>query len=560
MGTCKKKYMMLTFAKKILTTRILSLLIFISAAITALGQNVYFDNSTKIINQTNTNVSPGDTIFLESGSYDFLLFQDIQGDSLNPITITNYNGEVEINNDHYFGISFQNCQYIHLTGTHKYGIRIKEVTNGAGIGISQLSNYFEIDNIEVANTKIAGIMCKTDPGCDYKATRDSFLMEDIHIHDNYIHHTGTEGMYIGNSNYFGTSVNCNGQDTLLMPHLLKNVSIHDNLIKHTGWDGLQVSSAIENCAVYGNRIYYDSQEEQDFQMSGLIVGTGSDCDCYNNRIAYGKGIGIEFYGTGGQRIFNNIIIEAGKSYFPNDPTKEKYGIYLSKKEILDPDSAFYLYHNTIIRPKSDGIRFNMSHHESAGNKIQNNIIIDPGAYSYYEDLNTFRTGNDAYVFLKDTTIDVTISHNIFRQNLAYPRFLDTSRNNFTLRPSSPAIDSGVDLLNDSILFDFYYNPRPYGNGYDIGAFEYDPHFLGKENKTENKTILFPNPAQKYFKVKGIDRQFHLSLLSFNGTCLYSTENYQSGDSVSTKAFAPGMYFVKLTFNDGQIKLLKLIIH
>ena len=560
MGTCKKKFMMLTFIKNIMTKKIIFFLILFSVTIAAFGQNAYMDSTTKLINQTNTNLSPGDTIFLESGSYEYLMIQNIQGDSVNPITIINHNGEVIINNDHYFGISFQNCKHIHFKGTHKYGIRIKKVGNGAGIGISNLSNYFEVDHIEIANTKIAGIMCKTAPGCDFVATRDSFLMEDIHIHDNYIHHTGNEGMYIGSSNYFGKVFTCNGKDTLLLPHLVENVSIHDNKISHTGWDGLQVSSAIKNCNVYDNRISYDSQKEQNFQMSGIIMGSGSNCDCYNNKIAYGKGMGIEFYGTGGQRIFNNLIIEAGKSYYPNDPTKEKFGIYLSKKEILKPDSAFYIYHNTIIRPKSDGIRFNISQQESAGNKIQNNIIIDPGAYEYYENLGSFRTGHDAYVYLTDTALDTKISHNIFSRDLAYPQFTDTSKNKFTLQQTSPAIDSGADMTNDSIFFDFNYVNRPYGNGFDIGAFEYDPNFQGKANKVENNTVVFPNPAQKHFRVKGKDSQFQLSLLSLNGTTLYSNKHYQSGNSISTENFAPGMYFVKLKFNDDRIQILKLMIH
>ena len=66
-----------------------------------------------------------------------------------------------------------------------------------------------------------------------------------------------------------------------------------------------------------------------WQMSGILIGGGSQCDCYNNYIYKGKGDGIESLGLGDYRIFNNVIVDAGRSYYPSDPTKMKYGIYVN---------------------------------------------------------------------------------------------------------------------------------------------------------------------------------------------------------------------------------------
>jgi hypothetical protein len=47
---------------------------------------------------------------------------------------------------------------------------------------------------------------------------------------------------------------------------------------------------------------------------------------------------------------------------------------------------------------------------------------------------------------------------------------DPAQGDYTLQPNSPCIDIGTPL--PEVLYDFNFIPRPQGNGYDIGAFEY----------------------------------------------------------------------------------------
>ena len=54
------------------------------------------------------------------------------------------------------------------------------------------------------------------------------------------------------------------------------------------------------------------------------------------------------------------------------------------------------------------------------------------------------------------------------------RFVDSQNFNFMLQPSSPAIDKGKNLLEEGIHFDLNYSQRPWGKGFDIGAYEYFP--------------------------------------------------------------------------------------
>ncbi len=51
-------------------------------------------------------------------------------------------------------------------------------------------------------------------------------------------------------------------------------------------------------------------------------------------------------------------------------------------------------------------------------------------------------------------------------------FVDALHNNYRLLSSSPAIDYGINLTNYGIIFDFDNYPRPAGNSFDVGAFEY----------------------------------------------------------------------------------------
>jgi hypothetical protein len=224
-------------------------------------------------------VKPGDTLFFQSGTRDYLLIRDFQGSSENPIIFMNLGGEVIIDTDHHFGISMQNCRYIQLTGTgavaNFYGFKIQRVVDGSGIGIGGMSSDFEIDHVYIENAPIGGIYAKTDHDCSFTNTREKFTQFNTLIHDNYIAGSGDEGMYVGSSKYFGQTVKCNGVDTLLYPSLLNGVRIFSNIISYSGWDGIQVSSAATDCQVYDNLIMHDSQAEQTGQMSGILLGGGS---------------------------------------------------------------------------------------------------------------------------------------------------------------------------------------------------------------------------------------------------------------------------------------------
>ena len=469
----------------------------------ASANSVIIDNTTTLVDANYTpynKLVAGDTLFLQSGSRDYLLFRNFQGKPQKAIVLINTGGVVVISTDHYFGISFQNCSFFKITGSgvvdNFYGINIKHVTNGAGIGIGLLSTDFEVDHISISDVLISGIIAKSDPDCQLTATRGNFTQFNTLIHDNYIENSGNEGMYVGSTKYLGQTVKCDGQDLILMPSLLDGVKIYNNIIKYSGWDGIQVSSAIHNCQVYNNLILFDSDAEVLSQMSGIILGGGSKCDCYNNYISDGKGDGIENHGLGGNRIFNNIIVNAGRTYQPNDLSgpKMKHGIYITDISV-QKDSSFFIQNNTIIDPKSDGIRF--SSILSRNSLISSNVIINPGNFDFYENDNTHFTGLDSYVMLQDNSSDILLKNNYFARNLTNSGLLA----DYSLDKNSPLIDAGY-ANQPKIGFDFKYHIRRSDNPPDIGAYEYDPQTgLLQQTKRQSSLILFPNPVKTEITIK-----------------------------------------------------------
>ncbi len=416
-------------------------------------------------------VKPGDTLYFQGGSKQYLLIKGFQGAPGKPIVMINSGGPIIIDTDFYYGINIQNCRYIKFTGTGDagttYGFQVKRVAAGAGMSVGALSSDFEIDHVSIENTMIGGLYAKTDPDCDLTAERSNFTQYNTIIHDNYIGHAGNEGMYIGSTKYTGQDVMCNGKDTVIMPSLLDGVKVYNNLVEYAGWDGIQVSSAYNNCQIYNNTVLYDSQSEAYAQMSGIILGGGTKVDCYNNFISQGKGDGIEFHGLGGSRIFNNIIVDAGRSFLPTDLTQMRYGIYVS-----DNDSSLYIQHNDIINPKSEGIRFSNAILGKV-NVITSNIIINPGNFNLYENGNTHFKGADSYINFQDIATVATLQNNYLALNADSVKFVSTtllSPNDFKLLSTSPLIDQAN--IDPTITFDFEDSPRPHGVKSDIGAFEF----------------------------------------------------------------------------------------
>lgn len=425
-----------------------------------------------------TNLQPGDTLFLTKGTRPFIIFKNIKGTKELPIIIINSEGTVEINSDHYFGISIRQSKFLKLSGTgdanSPYGIRIFNRI-GSGLSIGDFSSDFEIEYIEIGFSQHSGITAKTEPFCGFD--RNSFIQENTIIHHCYVHDTGTEGMYIGSTFYQGQTISCNGSPTNVLPALLKNVDIYHNRVENTGWDGIQVASAI-NTKIHHNQVIHDSQKLADWQMTGITLGEGSTGEIFNNKVIDGEGMGIYSKGLGDVLIYNNQIIRPG---LKNNLPSGKYGIYIDGIASF-PGMYFHIFNNLILHPKFEGIRF-LNAKGAPKNNIINNVIVQEGQL----------VSNDENGFINTMSQQVFVSNNFTTTDLSSVRFRNSLVDDYSAEEGSALIDGGHNLGFLKADFDYNDSVRIVGNSIDIGPFESEYLRNNSHDNSTTETVI-PNPV------------------------------------------------------------------
>lgn len=146
-------------------------------------------------------LKPGSVICLKAGNaYANLLFRNIRGTAASPVIIRNCGGTVTLNaTGKPYAMKTELSQHFRITGGPgpTYGIRL--TAGSQGLMLDKLSTDVEVDHLEIANPGFAGIMAKTDPTCDNGVVRSNFVMRNVVLHDNYVHDTGGEGFYVGNT-------------------------------------------------------------------------------------------------------------------------------------------------------------------------------------------------------------------------------------------------------------------------------------------------------------------------------------------------------------------------
>lgn len=396
---------------------------------------------------------PGAVIGLNANIvYQGLSFVNLLGSPENPIVIKNCGGQVFIDGTGMgYSIKTSNSRFFRITGgetPNAYGIVVN--SGHMGVNLGGLSTDFEVDHLEIKHSGFAGIMAKTDPNCDDTTIRENFLMTNVKLHHNYIHDTGGEGIYAGNSWFTGMNTACG----LRLPHEIHNISIHHNLLQNTGWEAIQLGCATKDASIHNNTIENYGLVNKKSQNNGIQIGSGTGGLCYNNLIRGGTGNGLIVMGLGDNVIFNNIIENAGN-----------FGVFCDERET--PGPGFKFLNNTIISPASDGIRIYAE--LVPMNVIVNNIIVNPGSYTTYV---YPRSPEDAFVYKLNGDVRIEMANNFFAANVDSLQMMGTARSGYDLEMSSPVIDQGGDIsVYHNILTDFLGNSRLSGAQYDIGAIE-----------------------------------------------------------------------------------------
>jgi hypothetical protein len=390
-------------------------------------------------------IPAGSVIYIPAGTRGALLLKNLKGTAAQPIIVVNKGGRVTflVSTSASYAFKAQNCRYFKILGNGVPSVAYGFDVNGGNISMTMddLSSDFEIANVEVHNSAFAGIMAKTDPSCDVATQRDHFTMTNVSIHNNYVHRTGGEGFYVGNSFYAsGRSLSCG----TVLPHSLSNVKIYKNVVDSTGCEGIQVGGAISGCEIYSNTVVSPGMAPfASDQNNGIQIGEGTGGKCYGNIIKNAPGNGIIVLGLGDNLLFNNIIVNARGN-----------GIFADSR--YTPGPYFRFINNTIIAPALDGIKLNSE--TIPMNVAINNVIIKPGS--------------GLAIHTKSTAVKLTASNNYINTDINTCKFINYSSDNYHLSSSSPLINNGANALAYGINVDYYGTARPSAGSFDIGATEY----------------------------------------------------------------------------------------
>jgi hypothetical protein len=391
------------------------------------------------------NIAAGSVICIPAGERGALIFKNLKGTLGKPIIIINKGGKVIFTASASAGYTFKtlNCQYFKVQGNGVSSIKYGFVVDGGNIGMTMdgLSSDFEIENVEVRNSGFAGIMAKTDPACDVTTQRGHFTMRNVILHNNYVHNTGGEGFYVGNSFYAdGVSASCG----TVLPHDVVNVKVYNNVTESTGCEGIQVGSAISGCEIYNNTVRAPGITPFGAgQNNGIQIGEGTGGKCYNNLIMNAPGNGIIVLGLGDNLVFNNYIINAGGN-----------GIFADSR--YTPGPNFQFINNTIISPASNGIKLDSE--IIPMNTVINDVIINPGS--------------GVSIAKKSSSVKLTALNNYMNKDISTCQFTNYIGGDYHLLLSSPLINTGANVSSYGITFDYYGTARPSGTAFDIGATEY----------------------------------------------------------------------------------------
>jgi hypothetical protein len=465
------------------------------------GTNLQFTISDdgKVSASRNHLISPGDTLVLQHGLRSYLLFRGIVGAPDKWITITNQEGGiVDVNyllvNPVYYNSAFrlQECQYVKVSGRGspgiKYGIKIShscwdaapingEITKGGGChGIvfewsnssvekSRLTSHIEIENIEVTNAGASAIACKIDGAGNGLDGRDnSFAMEDIFIHDNYLHDIGMEGIYIGQST------------ELPVWHSTINVKLYNNLIVRTGFEPIQIRNALQ-VEVHNNICYQASLLDgtsYGVENNGFQIERGTRGNFYNNIIMDGKnemvhGINREGYKTAflpelpegnlinklgaGIEFYNNYLDGGAETYTWDDKNdvndfNSVSAAFYCESDYLGTEKRVTNFEGNYVRniyrgandpgkPKADLEYFFIKQDNPATPEDDE----DPVIYNIYN--NYFSGGNGMETH--GTVPTLQLGENQVNLNLEEIRFVDPvyGKDNFCIVPGSFYYDKGV---------------------------------------------------------------------------------------------------------------------
>jgi hypothetical protein len=320
----------------------------------------------------------------------------------------------------------------------------------------------------------------------------------------------------------------------LYAHEIHGIRIYNNDLRNTHAEAIQVGSSTRDVKIYGNSIYNYGTTNTLWQNNGVQIGAGTTGDFFNNIINTGTGDAISFFGGGGNRLYNNLIINAGKS-----------AIFHNDKEAVKGRS-YQIMNNTIVHPGEFGITVISSN--TWTNQLFNNVIViknPANGILGYVDSRWYSGNNKVYDKIEDAG------------------FMDHESFDFRLAPGSELINSGIQV--PWLAFDFRFKARTVDKAYDIGAFEFIesalvPSSFPFEHNQETDMIMGQQVVNGKYSFETTNKNTVINI--YNDAGILLGENLvqikRHKVEIDFSGLPQGVYYVSVKHEDKFMQLRRVI--
>ena len=408
-----------------------------------------------------TGLAAGDVVNVRSGTYDPFAITNLSGAAGNPITFRVLPGHTATINGglndggNRDGIRIRDSSHLVIEGFSLVGTS-DPATSRAGISVQSSALGSRLGNGQVSGNHTDVVLRNNTVGSYGKWGVFTAYVNDLRVEGNSLSGTRDEhGLYISNAS---------------TGHVVRSNTVFNN-----AKSGIQLNG--------------------DFAFGGGGIISNSVVE---NNVVFGNGGGSPGFSGGGGALNNEGVQD---SVFRNNVLFDNHAsgivLWIGQNGAPDANSSNnnLVVNNTVIQA-ADG-RAAMNIDQGFGNTLLNNIFFHPGPVNFKDaiQITTTTTGTVSDFNLVSGNLELAGTDRTFAQWQALTggdadsgvltladvmggMFADYGNNDFRLTSllNNPAVDTGAAGLNGwtAAMFDHLGAARPFGAGFDIGAFELAP--------------------------------------------------------------------------------------